>query len=209
MPGTVSTLRSSGTLSPMPAARLPVTGDPAADRLLTTEPLALLIGMLLDQQVPMEWAFSSPLRLRERLGGELSAERIASMADGELEAIFKGPPALHRYPGAMAGRTRDLCRHLVEHYDGDAAAVWRGVRRGDELFRRLRDLPGFGEEKSRIFLALLAKRFGKRPAGWEDHAGPFADATPRSVADIDSPEALGRVRQFKKAQKAKGRGKAD
>jgi uncharacterized HhH-GPD family protein len=193
----------------MPTARLPVTGDPDADQLLVSEPLALVIGMLLDQQVPMEWAFGSPLRLKERLGGELSAERIAAMPADDLEAAFKGPPALHRYPGSMARRTQDLCRHLVEHHGGDAAAIWRGVRSGEELARRIRALPGFGPDKSRIFLALLAKRFGTRPAGWEEHAGPFADATPRSVADIDSPEALQRVREFKKAQKAKGRGKAD
>jgi uncharacterized HhH-GPD family protein len=191
----------------MPAPRLPVTGDPDADRLLASDPLALLIGMLLDQQVPMEWAFGSPLRLRERLGGELSAGHIASMETEELEAVFKGPPALHRYPGSMARRTQDLCRHLLEHHGGDAAAIWKGVRSGDEMLRRLRALPGFGEEKSRIFLALLAKRFGKRPAGWEQSAGPFADDRPRSVADVDSPEALIRVREFKRAQKAKGRGK--
>jgi uncharacterized HhH-GPD family protein len=193
----------------MAAPRLPVTGDPEADRLLVEDPLALLIGMLLDQQVPMEWAFGSPLKLRDRLGGELSATHIAALPPEELEAAFKGPPALHRYPGAMARRTQELCRHLVEHHGGDASTLWKGVRSGEALYQRLRALPGFGEEKSRIFLALLAKRFGKRPAGWEDHAGSFADSTPRSVADIDSHEALLRVREFKRAQKAKGRGKAD
>jgi uncharacterized HhH-GPD family protein len=192
----------------MPAT-LPVTGDAEADRLLATDPLALLIGMLLDQQVPMEWAFASPRTLRERLGGELSAEHLASMPIEELEQVFKGPPALHRYPGSMAKRTQAMCRHLVEHHDGDAAGVWRGVRSGDELLRRVRALPGFGDDKSRIFVALLAKRFGKRPAGWEDAAAPFSDSTPRSVADIDSPESLQRVREFKKAQKAKAKGKAD
>jgi uncharacterized HhH-GPD family protein len=193
----------------MATPTLPVTGDPEADRLLVTDPLALLIGMLLDQQVPMEWAFGSPLRLKERLGGELDAAQIAAMPTEELEAVFKGPPALHRYPGSMAKRTQALCQHLVDHHGGDAAKVWSGVRSGEALHARIRALPGFGEEKARIFLALLAKRFGKRPTGWEEHAGPFADATPRSVADIDSPEALARVREFKRAMKAKGKGKAD
>jgi uncharacterized HhH-GPD family protein len=190
-------------------AKLPVTGDAEADRLLVTDPLALLIGMLLDQQVPMEWAFASPRTLRERLGGELSAEHLASMPIEELERVFKGPPALHRYPGSMAKRTQAMCRHLVEHHGGDAAGVWRGVRSGEELLRRVRALPGFGDDKSRIFVALLAKRFDERPAGWEDAAAPFSDSTPRSVADIDSPESLQRVREFKKAQKAKAKGKAD
>jgi uncharacterized HhH-GPD family protein len=193
----------------MATPTLPVTGDPEADRLLVTDPLALLVGMLLDQQVPMEWAFGSPLKLKERLGGELDAARIAAMPTEELEAVFKGPPALHRYPGSMAKRTQALCQHLVDHHGGDAAKVWSGVRSGEALHARIRALPGFGEEKARIFLALLAKRFGKRPAGWEEHAGPFADGTPRSVADIDSPEALVRVREFKRAMKAKGKGKAD
>jgi uncharacterized HhH-GPD family protein len=193
----------------MATPTLPVTGDPEADRLLVTDPLALLIGMLLDQQVPMEWAFGSPLRLKERLGGDLDAARIAAMPTEELEAVFKGPPALHRYPGSMAKRTQALCQHLVDHHDGDAAKVWSRVRSGEALHARIRALPGFGEEKARIFLALLAKRFGKAPEGWEEHAGPFADGTPRSVADIDSPEALARVREFKRAMKAKGKGKGD
>lgn len=192
----------------MTAPTLPVTGDPEADRLLVTDPLALLIGMLLDQQVPMEWAFSSPLKLRERLGGALDAGRIAALPLAELEAAFKGPPALHRYPGAMAKRAQELCRHLVERYGGDPAALWKGARDGPDLLRRIRALPGFGEEKSRIFVALLAKRFGLVPAGWQEAAGPFADGSPRSVADVDSPEALQRVREFKRAMKAKGKTKA-
>lgn len=188
---------------------LPVTGDPEADQLLVDDPLALLIGMLLDQQVPMEWAFSSPKKLHDRLGGRLDAAVIAGMPLDELEAVFKGPPALHRYPGSMAKRTQQLCVHLVEEHGGDAAAVWSDAPSGAALFARLRALPGFGGEKAKIFLALLAKRLGVRPDGWEELAGPFADATPRSVADIDSPEALQRVREFKKAMKAKGKGKAD
>jgi uncharacterized HhH-GPD family protein len=165
--------------------------------------------MLLDQQVPMEWAFGSPLRLKERLGGSLDATRIAAMPLEELEVTFKGPPALHRYPGSMAKRTHQLCQLLVDDYGGDAAAVWTGVDTGAELFKRLKALPGFGGEKAKIFLALLAKRFGVAPPGWEELALPFSDATHRSVADVDSPEALQDVRAFKKMMKAKGKGKAD
>jgi uncharacterized HhH-GPD family protein len=186
---------------------LPVTGDPEADDLLVRDPLARLIGMLLDQQVPMEWAFSSPLRLRERLGGRLDAAAIAAMPLEELEGAFKGPPALHRYPGAMAARTQQLCQHLVDHHGGDAEAVWRDVPDGRELLRRLLDLPGFGKEKARIFLALLAKRFEIRPPGWEEAAAPFSDDQRRSVADIDSADALAEVRAFKKMKKAEGKGK--
>jgi uncharacterized HhH-GPD family protein len=188
---------------------LAVTGNPESDQLLNRDPLALLIGMLLDQQVPMEWAFRAPHRLRERLGGRLDAATIASTDPDELLAAFKGPPALHRFPGSMAKRTQEMSRHLVERYDGDASALWRDAATGDELLARLRALPGFGEEKARIFTALLAKRFGVRPEGWEAAAGPFADATPRSVADIDSAESLERVRTWKRAQKAKGKSKAD
>jgi uncharacterized HhH-GPD family protein len=188
---------------------LAVTGDNEADHLLNTDPLALLFGMLLDQQVPMEWAFGSPLRLKERLGGSLDANRIAAMPLEELEAMFKGPPALHRYPGSMAKRTQQLCQLLVDEYGGDAAALWTGVTSGPELFKRLKALPGFGDDKAKIFLALLAKRFGIAPPGWEEPARPFSDATHRSVADIDSPESLLDVRAFKKMMKAKGKTKAD
>lgn len=186
---------------------LPVTGDPEADGLLVTDPLALVIGMLLDQQVPMEWAFSSPLRLRDRMGGSLDAAAIATMPLEDLETAFKGPPALHRYPGSMAKRTQQLCQHLVEHHGGDAAMVWSGVTSGAELFARVRALPGYGGEKAKIFTALLAKRFGVRPPGWEAVSTPFSDSTHRSVADIDSPGALAEVRAFKKLMKAQGKGK--
>jgi uncharacterized HhH-GPD family protein len=186
-----------------------ITGDPAADRLLMDDPLALLIGMLLDQQVPMEWAFKGPATLKERLGGRLDAAEIAAMDPDEVVAVFVAKPALHRYPANMAKRTHELCQFLVDNYGGDAGAVWRGVRTGDELYRRVRALPGYGEDKTKIFVAILAKRLGKRPAGWEEVAAPFSDATPRSVADIDSPESLGRVREFKKMMKAQGKSKAD
>jgi len=185
---------------------LPVTGNPEADQLLVDDPLALLTGMLLDQQVPMEWAFSSPLKLRDRLG-RLDAAAIASMPLEELEVVFKGPPALHRYPGSMAKRTQQLCQHLVDTHHGDAAAVWTGVDTGAELFARVRALPGFGGEKAKIFTALLAKRFGVAPPGWEEHSKPFSDTSHRSVADIDSADALAEVRAFKKMMKAQGKGK--
>jgi uncharacterized HhH-GPD family protein len=188
---------------------LPVTGDPEADKLLVDDPLALMIGMLLDQQVPMEWAFSGPLRLKQRLGGRLDAAEIAALDPAALEHAFKGPPALHRYPGSMAKRTQALCQHLVDHYGGDAAAVWTGVDDGRELRRRLQALPGYGAEKAKIFTALLAKRFGVRPTGWEEATAPFSDDQPRSVADIDSAETLQRVRSWKKTMKAQGKGKSD
>jgi uncharacterized HhH-GPD family protein len=193
----------------MPAKTLPVTGDPDADALLASEPLALLIGMLLDQQVPMEWAFKGPWTLRQRLGGSLDAATIAAMDPAALEERFTQKPALHRYPAAMAKRTQALCQFIVDRYGGDAGAVWRGVRTGDELFGRLRELPGYGDEKAKIFMAILAKRFGKKPKGWEEAAAPFSDGTPRSVADIDGPQALQRVREYKQTMKAQGKGKAD
>jgi uncharacterized HhH-GPD family protein len=186
---------------------LAVTGDAAADELLNTDPLALLIGMLLDQQVPMEWAFGAPFKLKDRLGGTLDAARIAAMPAEELEVHFKGPPALHRFPGSMAKRTQQLCQQLVDEHGGDAEAVWEGVSSGQELVRRLTALPGFGNEKAKIFTALLAKRFDVRPDGWEAAAAPFSDGTRRSVADVDSSDSLTEVRAFKKLMKAQGKGK--
>jgi uncharacterized HhH-GPD family protein len=185
-----------------------MTGDPEADGLLASEPLALLIGMLLDQQVPMEWAFGSPARLKERLGGTLDAASIAGMEPEALEAAFKGPPALHRFPGSMAKRTQALCAALVDDYGGRAEALWEEVDRGSELLRRLKALPGFGDEKARIFLAVLGKRLGVQPPGWEEAAAPFSDERRRSVADATSPEALEEVRAFKRERKAAGKGKA-
>ena len=181
---------------------LPLTGDPQADRLLEDDDLALLIGMLLDQQVPMEKAFRGPYDLKERMGGRLGAAEIASADAEELAALFRGPPALHRYPGSMAGRTQEMCRALVERYDGDAASVWTSAATGQEVFANLKALPGFGEQKARIFTALLAKRKGVTPPGWEEVAGPYAQVGHFSVADVDGPEALALVREHKKAMKA-------
>jgi uncharacterized HhH-GPD family protein len=186
----------------------PVTGDPAADRLLVDDPLALLIGMLLDQQVPMEWAFKGPATLRARLGA-LDARAIAAMSPDGLDEVFREKPALHRFPSAMAKRTQALCEHLVEHYDADPARIWRRAKDPAAVYARIRALPGYGEEKAQILLAVLGKRLGKAPAGWEAYAGPFGDPAPRSVADIDSREAFDRVRAWKKEQKARGRSKRD
>jgi uncharacterized HhH-GPD family protein len=188
---------------------MPVTGDADADRLLVTDPLALLVGMLLDQQVPMEWAFRGPSTLRERLGGKFDAASIAAMSPDEVEAVFRAKPALHRYPGSMAKRTHALCVHIVENYGGDPAAIWTGARDPADLFARVRALPGFGEEKAKIFVAILGKRLKVAPEGWEEVAKPFSDTQPRSVADIDSPAALERVRAWKQAQKAQGKSKSD
>ena len=188
---------------------LAVTGDPVADQLVLDDPFALLLGMMLDQQIPMEKAFMGPALLAERLGDRFSATAIAEMDPDELEAAFKEKPALHRFPGSMAKRCGDLARHLVEHYDGDAGAVWADVRSGKALYDRLRALPGYGDEKAKIFVAILAKRFGVAPRGWKAAAGPFADGHPRSVADIDGPDALAEVRIWKKNQKAAGKSKQD
>ena len=193
----------------MGASTFYMTGDPEADGLLGSEPLALLIGMLLDQQVPMEWAFGAPARLKQRLGGTLDATAIAAMDPDQLLAAFKGPPALHRFPGSMGKRTQALCQALVDGYGGRAEAVWEDAPSGAELLRRLKALPGFGDEKARIFLAVLGKRLGVRPPGWEEAASPFSDERRRSVADATSPEALEEVRAFKRERKAAGKGKAD
>jgi uncharacterized HhH-GPD family protein len=192
-----------------PAPAIPVTSNPEANDFLVSDPLALLIGMLLDQQVPMEWAFLGPWTMRERLGGTLDAATIAAMSEDEVVAVFCDKPALHRYPAVMARRTYALCVFLVEHYDGDAAAVWTPMPTGAELYRRLRELPGYGDEKTRIFMAILAKRLGLKAKGWEEAATPFSDDVPRSVADIDSAEGFARVREFKKAKRAAGKQKTD
>jgi uncharacterized HhH-GPD family protein len=192
-----------------PAPAIPVTSNPEANDFLVQDPLALLIGMLLDQQVPMEWAFLGPWTLRGRLGGTLDAATIAAMGEDEVDQLFRDKPALHRYPGSMAKRTHSLCQFLVEHYDGDASRIWTPLPDGAELYRRLRELPGYGDEKTRIFLAILAKRLGLKAEGWEDAAKPFSDDVPRSVADIDSAEGFARVREFKKAKRAAGKQKTD
>jgi uncharacterized HhH-GPD family protein len=188
---------------------LRIAQDPAADDLLGRDPLALLIGMLLDQQFPMERAFAGPRLLADRLGvPALSAPDLAAADPEELARVFQGPPALHRYPGSMAGRTQELCRLLVERYDGRAEGLWDGVPDGATLLRRLNELPGFGAQKSKIFLALLGKQYGVTPAGWREVAGAYGEeGSTRSVADITGPESLAEVRRFKQEQKKAAREK--
>ncbi|MET0765595.1 MAG: HhH-GPD-type base excision DNA repair protein [Blastococcus sp.] len=185
----------------MPTLR--IAQDAAADELLGRDPLALLIGMLLDQQFPMERAFGSPRLLADRLGvEELSADQLANMDADELVRLFQGPPALHRYPGSMAGRTQEVCRLLVERYDGRVEGLWADGPDGPTLLRRLGELPGFGAQKSKIFLALLGKQYGVTPPGWREAAGDYGLAdSRRSVADITGPGSLAEVRAFKQEQK--------
>jgi len=181
----------------MPTA-LHFTPDADANRLLASEPLAVMIGMLLDQQVPMEWAFTAPSLLKERLGGApLDATAIARLDPEALEAIFRDKPALHRYPGSMAKRTHALCVHLVDNYDGRADLVWKDVKTGDELFARVVALPGFGTAKARIFVGLLGKRLGVKPKGWDAVAADWP-----SIADVDTFERVGEIREKKRAMKA-------
>jgi uncharacterized HhH-GPD family protein len=177
-------------------AALHFTPDADANRLLAAEPLATMIGMLLDQQVTMESAFRGPYLLKARLGGRLDAGDIAALPAADLEAVFTARPALHRFPGSMARRTQALCQHLVEHYDGNAANVWKGAKTGDELLTRVRALPGFGADKSRIFVGLLGKRLGVRPAGWEHVAADWA-----TIADVDRYERIAEIRDAKRERK--------
>ncbi|MGY1722873.1 HhH-GPD-type base excision DNA repair protein [Blastococcus sp. SYSU DS0533] len=170
---------------------------------MSRDPLALLMGMLLDQQFPMERAFAAPRLLADRLGIDtLSAEQLAAMDPEELVRVFQGPPALHRYPGSMAGRAQEVCRALVERYDGRVEGLWADGCDGAALLKRLNGLPGFGAQKSRIFLALLGKQYGVTPPGWREAAGDYGtDGSRRSVADITGPESLAEVRAFKQEQK--------
>ena len=185
-----------------------ITGDAAADELLNTDGNALLIGMLLDQQVPMEWAFAGPATLQERLG-HLDPARIAAMDEDEFVSVCCDKPAIHRFPGSMGKRIRQVCQAVVDDYDGTATNIWRGVESGTELFRRLKALPGYGDEKSKIFVAILGKTQGMTPDGWRDAAGKFGDDVPRSVADITDEASLAVVREWKKAQKAAKKDKQD
>ncbi|MFH8489901.1 HhH-GPD-type base excision DNA repair protein [Streptomyces longisporoflavus] len=178
--------------------------QPEADELLGRSPLAALVGMLLDQQVPMEWAFAGPHTIARRLNADdLDAHEIAAYDPEEFAALLSAKPAVHRYPGSMAKRIQQLCAYLVEHYEGDPTALWEGCASGKDLLKRLNDLPGFGKQKSQIFLALLGKQLGVRPAGWREAAGAYGEADAyRSVADITGPESLQRVRAHKQQLKA-------
>ncbi|MDG4792357.1 HhH-GPD-type base excision DNA repair protein [Micromonospora sp. WMMD1082] len=183
--------------------------DPEANRLLARSPLALLVGMVLDQQVSMEKAFSSPYVLAQRLGHDLDARELAGYDPEALVALFAQPPALHRFPKAMAARVQEVCRVLVERYDGDAARLWADPADGRELLARIAGLPGFGRQKAQIFLALLGKRFGVQPPGWQEAAGAYGDPKAhRSVADVTDAESLRLVREYKKQMKAAAKAKA-
>ncbi|MFG3282629.1 HhH-GPD-type base excision DNA repair protein [Streptomyces sp. NPDC048111] len=181
--------------------------QPEADELLGRSPLAALVGMLLDQQVPMEWAFSGPYTIAQRMHvDDLDAGAIAAYDPEAFAELLKEKPAVHRYPGSMAKRIQQLCGFLVEEYEGDAAGVWRDASSGAELLGRLKALPGFGEQKAKIFLALLGKQLGVRPSGWREAAGAYGEAgCYRSVADITGVESLGKVRAYKQAAKAAAR----
>ena len=184
-------------------ARLQLTQDPAADALLSEDPFALLVGMLLDQQIAMEVAFAGPKKIADRLGG-LDARLIADADPERFAAVCAQTPAVHRFPGSMAKRVQDLAREIVERYHGDTAGLWtEGDPDGPEVLRRLKALPGFGEQKARIFLALLGKQYGVTPKGWRAAAGDYGrDGTHMSVADVVDKGSLDQVRAYKKKMKA-------
>lgn len=183
-----------------------LTADPQANELLASDPLALLTGMLLDQQIPMEKAFAGPKVILDRLG-RFDARSIAEADTDEFVAMCSVPPAIHRFPGSMAKRVQELCRALVERYDGDPAAIWTvGEPDGETVLSRLMALPGFGQQKARIFVALLGKQYGVRPVGWREAAGPYGeDGIHKSVADVTDEASLQQVRSYKKEMKAAAR----
>ncbi|MCO7273033.1 MULTISPECIES: HhH-GPD-type base excision DNA repair protein [Cellulosimicrobium] len=188
-----------------------ITGDPDADALLSDDAFALLVGMLLDQQYPMEHAFAGPRKIRDRLGS-IDPRAVAEADPDAFVTLATTPPAIHRYGRSMAARVQDLARVVVDEYDGDATRIWTAPGAGDdgtaaptgaEVLARLRALPGYGDQKARIFLALLGKQRGVQPAGWREAAGHYGDeGSRRSIADVTSAESLAEVRTFKKAQKA-------
>jgi uncharacterized HhH-GPD family protein len=177
--------------------------NPDADALLSSDPLALLIGMVLDQQIPLEWAFTGPFTLTQRLGRSLDAADLAERDPEALAKVFATPPAIHRFPGSMAGRVQQLCRMIVTDYDGNPEQIWSGVADGVELRKRIEGLPGFGKHKAKIFVALLGKQYGVQPANWREAAGEFGEqGSLRSVADIVDGTSLINVRAYKKQMKA-------
>ncbi|HVT21838.1 MAG TPA: HhH-GPD-type base excision DNA repair protein [Mycobacteriales bacterium] len=188
----------------MPA--LCLAQHPDADALLSHDPLALLIGMVLDQQIPLEHAFTGPLTLTQRLGHELDVKELADYDPEALAKVFAKPPAIHRFPASMAGRVQELCRIIVADYDGDATAIWSTAKNGAELRKRIEKLPGFGKHKSAIFVALLGKQYGVTPRGWREAAGDFGKkGSLLSVADITDQASLQKVREYKKQLKAQAK----
>jgi uncharacterized HhH-GPD family protein len=186
------------------AMALQITGDPAADQVLTDDPFALLVGMMLDQQYPMEHAFRGPAKVLERFG-TLDPRAVADADPERFAALCATPPAVHRFPGSMAARMQELAALVVERYDGDAARLWGEAASGKDLLTRVMELPGFGKQKAQIFVALLAKQLGVRPDGWETAVGAYAEDGYRSVADVVDEVSLQKVRQYKKDQKAAAR----
>jgi uncharacterized HhH-GPD family protein len=183
-----------------------LASTPEANALLERDPLALLLGMMLDQQIPMEKAFTSPDVLRERIGRELDARAIADYDPEKLEAIFTETPALHRFPAAMAKRAQVLCGIVADTYDGDAAAIWTTASSGAELVKRLQELPGFGPQKAKMFAALLGKQVSARPKGWREASAPYGEAgTFQSAADVVDKASLVKVKAYKKEKKAAAR----
>jgi uncharacterized HhH-GPD family protein len=190
---------------PATAPHLTLCFDPDGDALLDRDPFALVVGMLLDQQMPMERAFLGPWKLAQRMGTpqRLDVARIAAYDPEEFAALVAEPPAVHRFPGSMAGRIQALARHIVTQYAGDTEALWRACPSGDALYHRLLDLPGYGDQKARILLALLGKQRGVRPRGWREAAGAYGDeGSTRSVADVTDKQSLAAVRSYKQAAKA-------
>jgi uncharacterized HhH-GPD family protein len=183
--------------------KLRLTGDPDADKLLSEDPFALLTGLLLDQQYPMEHAFAGPKKIADRMGG-FSLTTIAETPLDDFVELCVRPPAIHRYGGSMARRIHALAHHILEHYDGETDQIWKsGKPDGKEVLRRVKALPGYGDQKARILLALLGKQLGVRPEGWRQAAGAYGeDGSRRSIADVTSAETLAEVRSFKKAAKA-------
>jgi uncharacterized HhH-GPD family protein len=178
-----------------------ITGDPVADQVLSDDPFALVVGMMLDQQYPMEHAFRGPAKVLERFG-TLDPAAIAAADPEEFAALCSTPPAIHRFPGSMAARLQTLAGIIEEKYDGDASRLWTEAATGQDLVKRVMELPGFGKQKAQIFTALLAKQLGVRPDGWERAAGVYAEDGYRSVADVVDASSLQKVRDFKKSAKA-------
>jgi uncharacterized HhH-GPD family protein len=186
---------------------LNITGDPAADELLSTNPFALLAGMMLDQQYPMEAAFAGPQKVFSRTGG-FDVATIAHADPEAFAAMASTPPAIHRFPGSMAARLQELARLVEERYDGRTERLWTEAVDGKDLLKRVMELPGFGKQKAQIFVALLAKQLDVRPQGWEQAVGAYAEEGYRSVADVVDQASLQKVREYKKAKKAEAKAKA-